>query len=276
MRKPRTPQSHGGEARAKSLSAERRQQIATDAAKVRWASPRRFTPEEDAIIKADYAAYVPTLTIAHKLKRGEGVVRQRLLVLGLHRSLAVSILMRFAPEELRGQVQALGEEAFIEAVYEHRAKEQEAITQASNAEAAIHQQRMDALVEEILADTSLKRTEKMIAMRAAGLTLKAVGNLYGITRERVRQITSPHYIGYLTKGRPRGRPPKAPTAKLERLKNRSEWLEAQVERVNKKRKQIADAQLERLLHAWNNTPLSLREVFLKRVGVHSKDEEGRE
>lgn len=228
---------------------------------------RRFTPEEDAIIKADYTAYIPTLTIAHKLKRSEGVVRQRLLALGLHRSHAVSILMRFAPEELRSQVQALGEKAFVEAVYEHRAKEQEAITQASNAEATIYQQRMDALVDEILADSGLKRSQKMIAMRAAGVTLEAVGSMYGITRERVRQITSPHYVGYLTKGGKRGRPPKPALAELERLKSRAEWLEIQTERVNERRKRIADAQLDRLLYTWNNTPISLREVFLERVGV---------
>jgi len=74
-----------------------------------------------------------------------------------------------------------------------------------------------------------------------------------ITRERVRQITSPHYIpkidGGGKAGRPPGRPPKSATVELERLKNRAEWLEEQAKVVNARRKQIATAQLERSIRA---------------------------
>lgn len=228
---------------------------------------RRFTPEDDALIKADYAAYVPTLVMAHKLNRTEGVLRQRIYALGLRRNQAISIAMRFAPDELKGKLAELGDEAFLEAVYEHRFREQEAKQQASHADDAAERKRLDALIDEILEDAGLKRKDKMIAMRAGGVTLEAVGRLFGITRERVRQITSPHYVGYLTKGGKRGRPPKPAIAELERLKNRAEWLDKQAKVVNVRRQQIAAAQLDRLLHTWNNTPLSIRQEFLKRVGI---------
>jgi DNA-directed RNA polymerase sigma subunit (sigma70/sigma32) len=44
------------------------------------------------------------------------------------------------------------------------------------------------------ANASLSRNAKMIAKRALGMTLAELGEQYGLTRERVRQLTDANFI----------------------------------------------------------------------------------
>lgn len=154
---------------------------------------RRFSPEEDQQIAEQYLAYVPIATIARDLDRLEGVVRQRIHRLGLQRSPAIVLLMRWAPEHLKSQQPDVPEREWIAAVYAWRAQQRkdEADAKAEDVERA-HAERI-ARSAEIDADDDLDRNQKMKAKRLAGLTLEEIGEQYHLSRERVRQITDRVY-----------------------------------------------------------------------------------
>ena len=135
---------------------------------------RRFTPEDDAAITAAFLSYEPTISIARRLTRSEGAIRQRLLHLGL----------------------------------------------------------------------ILQRKEKMIAKRMAGMTLEEIAAQYGVSRERIRQLTDPHYE------------PSTPLNPLKRMG-----------RLEKRRQQLLRDQVEALFAMWEAGGAEVREEFLRRIGV---------
>ena len=153
---------------------------------------RYFTPEEDAVIHADYADYVPTLAIASKLSRDEGTVLQRIYRLGLKRSNHVSRVLGYAPDHLRPILREHGPDAFLQAV-DKWLVEQAAI--AKNAEDGMLADRAESIAatcREIDNRLDLTRNDKLIAKRLAGMTLEAISKQHGLTR--VRQLTDPEYI----------------------------------------------------------------------------------
>lgn len=99
-----------------------------------------FTPEEDDIIRKDYAAYVPIREIARKLGRSKSGVHQRTFRLALRRP---ELAAKWA------------------------------------AKCAEIDQRHD-----------LSRNDKIVAKRAAGMTLEAIGRQHDLTRQRVWQLVS--------------------------------------------------------------------------------------
>ena len=143
---------------------------------------RRFTPEECALIKKDFAAYVPVSETANKLGRSEGTVNRKALQLGLRRP---RLSTRLAPAHLKALAGKIPADEW-RAKYSSWQRERLLQAQAAQEQAA---QETAAKCAEIDAREHLTRDEKIAAKRAAGVTLQAIGDQHGITRERVRQIT---------------------------------------------------------------------------------------
>jgi len=144
---------------------------------------RRFTPDECALIKKDFAACVPVSETANKLGRSEGTVNQKALQLGLRRPPRLST--RLAPAHLKALAGKIPADEW-RAKYSSWQREQLLQAQAAQGWAA---QETAVKCAEIDAREHLTRDEKIAAKRAAGVTLQAIGDQHGITRERVRQIT---------------------------------------------------------------------------------------
>jgi hypothetical protein len=146
---------------------------------------RRFTPEECALIKQDFAAYVPVPETADKLGRSEEVVRQKILQLGLRRP---RLGRRSAPEHLKALAGAIPADEW-RAKYSSWRREQLLQARAQRAEAQEQAaQETAAKCAEIDAREDLTRNGKIAAKRAMGMTLQAIADEHGVTRERVRQI----------------------------------------------------------------------------------------
>ena len=146
---------------------------------------RRFTPKECALIKKDFAAYVPVSETANKLGRSEKTVKQKALQLGLRRPR----LSTLAPAHLKALAGKIPADEW-RAKYSSWQREQLLQAQVQSAQAQ-EQAAQETAVKcaEIDAREHLTRDEKIAAKRAAGVTLKAIGDQHGITRERARQIT---------------------------------------------------------------------------------------
>jgi hypothetical protein len=143
---------------------------------------RRFTPEEDALIRQDYAAFVPMDEIANKLGRSVSSVNNKIYRgMGSRRDSTIMRRVSCVPEhlkELAGKIP----------VDEWQAK---------------YHSWQSAKCAEIDARENLTRREKMAAKQAAGMSLQAIGKQYSITRGRVHQILnydSKSKIGALTEG----------------------------------------------------------------------------
>jgi hypothetical protein len=147
---------------------------------------RRFTPKECALIKKDFAAYVPVSETAKKLGRSEGTVKQKALQLALRRP---RLSTRLAPAHLKALAGKIPANEW-RAKYSSWQREQLLRAQAQGAQAQEQAaQETAAKCAEIDAREHLTRDEKIAAKRAAGVTLQAIGDQHGITRERARQIT---------------------------------------------------------------------------------------
>jgi len=143
---------------------------------------RRFTPKECALIKKDFAAYLPVSETANKLGRSEGTVKQKALQLGLRRP---RLSTRLVPAHLKALAGKIPADEW-RAKYSSWQRERLLQAQAAQEQAA---QETAAKCAEIDAREHLTRDEKIAAKRAAGVTLQAIGDQHGITRERARQIT---------------------------------------------------------------------------------------
>lgn len=158
---------------------------------VHKATPRRrFTPEEDKIIRADYLAHVDIAITAAKLGRSWGAVRQRifhymkdLLKQGrtqrswrVLRQYGASMLDQGAsPDEAARKVKEIVTAATAQA----RAA-------ALEAKAKRRQERIDLMLEQIAGGRD--RDAAVFEARALGSALEDIASAIGVTRERVRQI----------------------------------------------------------------------------------------
>jgi excisionase family DNA binding protein len=215
---------------------------------------RRFTEDEDNIIKNDYRNYVSVDEIAEKLHRDKGTVRQRILRLDLHRSSIVSKLLLWAPDELRQSLPDMNPEEWIAAVYAWRDQTQQEATAERDAEAeGVHNELLQQ-AKEIDGRDDMSRNEKMMAKRMLGLTLEEIGAQYRITRERVRQITDPTYVP-------------SPI-----VRNPAERLERLAVRTARERERIMHDAALQLFKLWSDTPADARDQFLAMIKDELADE----
>lgn len=146
-------------------------------------SIKRFTPEDDEIIRSDFAASVPIEETAVKLGRSYGVLRQRIFYLGLRRDgRKTKLAKKFGMDVL----QISDDPNEIVRVMAERQAAQKAAVKAERA--AKSKAAIEAL-EKALAEGTDRKTAYQAAM-LGGATLQQVGDHQGITRERVRQIVS--------------------------------------------------------------------------------------
>lgn len=151
---------------------------------------RRFTPDEDRIIRADYLAHVDITVTAAKLGRSRGAVQQRifhymkdLLNQGrtprswrVLRQYGTSMLEHGStPDEAARKVKELVSAA-----------QAQARAAALEARARRRQERVDLMLEQIAGGR--ERDAAVFEARALGAPLEDIGRAIGVTRERARQI----------------------------------------------------------------------------------------
>lgn len=141
---------------------------------------KRWTPEEDVILAREFYAYRPRNEIADMLGRSGGVIQQRIWRLKLTRDRRRAKLVSRFPhladdprpvDEIREQLKAAEKTEQAE----RTAAEKEVVAQAL------------AEMEQEIGGGGNRRAAFQKAM-LAGATLQEVGDICGITRERVRQI----------------------------------------------------------------------------------------
>lgn len=141
-----------------------------------------WTAEDDATLTKMWGEYHAVEAIATVLGRTIGSTRLHVFHLGLHRDASYTKLSK-KHADLAPILQQRGPEAFLTALKEKIA--------GQNAEKARKKRAKEAsrseVVNRIMAGQD-DRNAKMRALRLAGCDLSAIGRLFGITRERVRQI----------------------------------------------------------------------------------------
>lgn len=143
---------------------------------------RRFTPQEDQIIRDDYASYVPVEEIAAKLDRSWGVIRQRILKLRLTRDSRRTVLVKnFGPDVLNLALDVDGIKAIIA---QNMLEEQKALM----AENQLQLKGILDATEAAVWNKTMTRAEAFAKAQEAGCSMESIGRRFGITRERVRQI----------------------------------------------------------------------------------------
>jgi len=207
---------------------------------------RRFTPDEDAVLTADYLGYVPTHDIAVKLNRSNGVIRQRVLALGLRRNSLVTRCLAWAPDHLKARVTEMSTDEFITACYEWRDNLEATAKREVETDRNAQRIHLAHIVTEIDKTRDMTRNEKMIAKRVAGLTLEQIAQQHGLTRERVRQLTSQTYIDR------RGEPVLERMARMDK-------------RYGQQRQELMDRAYQRLIDQWHKTPLEMQNLFIERI-----------
>ena len=155
---------------------------------------RRFTPEEDRIIRADYIAHVDIAVTAAKLERSWGAVRQRIFhhmkdLLGHGRTpRSWRVLRQYGASMLEHG--ATPDEAAVKVKEIVAAAKAQARAVALDAKARRRQERIDLMLEQIAGGRD--RDTAVFEARSLGASLEDLGRAIGVTRERVRQICDQH------------------------------------------------------------------------------------
>jgi Bacterial RNA polymerase, alpha chain C terminal domain len=229
----------------------------------------RWSDEEVALLRADYAAFVPVHEIAAKLGRGVAATGLRVHLYGLRRTRGVAQALKWVPEHLKVQVGHVPDDQWLRMCHEWRKTLPQVARDERQAAWDERQARLAASCQEI-DGSDVSRNEKVVAKRALGMTLKAIALQHGITTERVRQICNP--------------PPKSDLRERQRL----DWLardEAaqsttstslampptvretpQPKPVPSRRGTLRDGQrLDRLVEIWSLCPPRVRARFLMAI-----------
>jgi len=141
---------------------------------------KHFSPEDDRVVRTDWANHVLVEVIAKKLRRSPAVIRQRVNYLGLRRSSSVTRVMQWAPPHIVARRRRVGDEAFI--------KEAIAWRQAEATRPIREREEEVARLARGITRSSRTRDEKIYEMRQAGMTLQAIADEFSVTRQRVMQI----------------------------------------------------------------------------------------
>jgi transposase-like protein len=155
---------------------------------------RRFTPEEDEIIRADYLAHVDIAVTAAKLGRSWGAVRQRIfhymkdLLKQGRTPRSWRVLRQYGSSMLEHG--ASPDEAALKVKEIVAAAKAQARAAALEAKARRRQERIDLMLEQIA--NGRERDAAVFEARSLGAALDDIGRAIGVTRERVRQVCD-HY-----------------------------------------------------------------------------------
>jgi DNA-directed RNA polymerase sigma subunit (sigma70/sigma32) len=166
------------------------------------ASRRRFTPDEDQIIRADYLAHVDVAVTAAKLGRSWGAVRQRIfhymkdLLKQGRTPRSWRVLRQYGSSMLDHG--SSPDEAALKIKEIVTAAKAQARAAALEAKVRRRQERIDLMLEQIAGGR--ERDAAVFEARALGAALEDIGRAIGVTRERVRQICD-HYAFKSATGR---------------------------------------------------------------------------
>lgn len=152
--------------------------------------PNRFTPEDDAVLRADWIAMVDLNETAVKLGRSFGTCRQRLLnahkdILKGERTSRVSQAVKQFGVGILANGQTMDEAVTRARKIIIQAKA-DARVRAIQAKAAFQDRLLTEMKHQI--DGGKDRNEAIFECRAGGVSLERIGQHFGVTRERIRQI----------------------------------------------------------------------------------------
>lgn len=215
----------------------------------RWATPTvqagnkdkredSWTDKDDAELRYRFDRYEPLEQIAAGLGRSFGATRLRSFNMGLRRSGRV---VRYAAAfpDLQNLLHTEGEAAFLIAVTVKKAAAKKAAAFAKQREIA---DKRDAFAEIIAKGGS--RNDQMRALRLAGFSLERIGQHFGVTRERVRQLQESNFTN--GDGSPR--------------------------KINAVKDENRDKQVDRLAMAWNKASMAARALFLEQANANLRDD----
>lgn len=151
---------------------------------------RRFTAEEDAILRADYRANVDLRQTAKKIGRSYGSLCQR--VFHKHKDLMHTVRSSNGTRAIQRYGRGLlkyGETA-DEGARVLRQKMAIAKAAARNAVASAKERRTSQILEMMLADIAAgkARDAAIFEARACGVSLERIAFCFNLSRERIRQI----------------------------------------------------------------------------------------
>jgi hypothetical protein len=195
-----------------------------------------FTRAEDGVLKARYCAYVRVEDVAAELGRSPGVIQQRVLVLGLRRDHNLTRALHDWAPHLLAKVGKVSEKALLKECRDYHRDMLDRELAAAERLADENAARLKQETERIINNDVLSRHEKLQQLRALGLTLRKLGNIFDLSTERVRQLLLPAYG--------------------ERLQRRKAKAEMRL--------------MNRLLRLWEKMPREVRAAFLQREGCCEK------
>jgi len=196
-------------------------------------NPYYWSAEDDETVRRMYLRYYPTEQIAAVIGRTYGTTRLRVFKLGLRRDQSYSKLLK-KHRDLAPVMHELGPDAFLTALKNKVSAEKAAKLREKQNKATLHSE----VVARILAGQD-DRNSKMRALRLAGCDLAEIGRLFGITRERVRQIQLTDFKAHNEADR----------------------------KVSSTRPENRARHVDRLAMAWNKASVEARLLFLEQAAV---------
>lgn len=158
----------------------------------RAGSYTHYTPEDRELLKKLFVEHVGVEIIAKRLKRSVGSVRQQINRLGLHRNASITRFLRWTPPHLQLEhVAQMGQEAWIKAAKDWQAEDLAKIKDSLHLPKRLF---LMGMAEDILPRTDISRNSKISILRGGGWKLDQLGELFGVSRERIRQISDPNWV----------------------------------------------------------------------------------
>lgn len=194
----------------------------------RGVKSNQWTQEELAALTRMWADYYSLDDIAAVVGRTVGTVRLRAHTMKLRRDTSLLRLSRKHPD-LVTTLRQLGAAAFTAALTAKLGREKAHKRHVSERKS----QETATIIAEVIA-RNCSRNEKIMALRLAGLNLSAIGELFNITRERVRQLQLVNFRDPTEEGR----------------------------KVSATRPQNRNKHIDRMIRAWNRASIEARQHFL--------------
>lgn len=197
-----------------------------------------WTAEEMAVLNRMWAEFYSVDEIAAVLGRTWATTRLRAYTTGLRRDTSIFRLSR-KHRDLVTTLRQFGTDAFLAALKAKLSRERRQKQHSAEQKT----QEKSKVIAEIIARNDT-RNAKIKALRLAGLNLSAIGDLFGITRERVRQL---------------------------QLLNFRDASESE-RKISSTRPEHRNKHIDRLARAWNRASREARLLFLETANAdtHSK------
>lgn len=193
-----------------------------------------WSDEDAATLKTMWGKYYTIEQVSEVIGRPVSAVKMRIHKMGLRRKSSITRMVIKHPA-LAHIIREKGVDEFLHAVHSRKANEEKTTELASVKVEAVRQV---ALARIKAANTD--RSTKMREMRELGMTLAEVGDFFGISRERVRQIEEMGWPAHMSSEHPSGVDRKISSTKPE----------------------VRAKKIDRLCRAWNSASREAKLMFL--------------